>query len=161
MTLESLTHRVSMPLTRLLAILIVAATVGLPAAHAGQDQAIITSITADQLKTILKEEGYAVSTDQDGDLLWKIEGYRTYLIVSDKGQYVQFQSSFEETEATIEKVNEWNKTKRYSRSYLDDDQDPILELDLDLEGGITRARINSFLKTCAVSFKGWLKEVVD
>lgn len=153
-------HRASKALTHLIAILMVATAMAIPAANAAQDQAVISSITVAQLKSILKEEGYAVSIDEDGDILWKIEGYRNYLVISDEGQYVQFQSSFEDSDATMETVNEWNKTKRYSRSYLDDDNDPILELDLDLEGGITRGRINSFLKTCTASFKAWLSEVI-
>ena len=161
MTLTSIHSRFNKALPRLLALLVITTAMGMSAANAGQDQRIISTINIEQLKAILKEEGYAISIDEDGDLLWKIEGYRTYLVISDEGEYVQFQSSFSDTDASLEKVNEWNKTKRYSRTYLDDDSDPTLELDLDLEGGITRGRINSFLKTCTVSFRGWLSEVID
>jgi len=145
---------------RLLALLLLSTLMCIPAARAAQDT-VLTTINVEQLKTIVKDEGYAVSIDDDGDILWKIEGYRTYLVISDEGQYVQFQSSFEDSDATIEGVNEWNKTKRYSRTYLDDDQDPILELDLDLEGGVAPARIVSFLKTCRSSFTAWVTEVVN
>jgi len=160
MPVESLHHRISKMLTRMVAILVVAATVGVPTANAGKDQKIITSINVEQMKTILKDEGYAVSIDDDGDLEWKIEGFRTYLLISDDGEYIQFQTSFEDTEATMETVNAWNQSKRYSRSYLDDDGDPILELDLDLEGGVTHARIVDYLKTCRLSFQSWLNEVI-
>ena len=148
------------PFHHLLTALLLASLLGLPAAQAGQPP-IIVKTTVDQLLTIAKDEGYAVSLDDDGDLMWKIEGFRTYLLISDSGEYIQFQTSFEDTEATLETVNAWNQTKRYSRTYLDDDGDPILELDLDLEGGVTHARIVDYLKTCRLSFQSWMNEVVN
>ena len=149
------------PLYRLLTVLIVALSVSLPSAHAGQDQQVIAKASIKQVKAIAKGEGYAVSIDEDGDLLWKIEGYRTYILVSDDGEYIQFQSSFEDTDTSLEKINAWNQSKRYSRTYLDSEGDPVLELDLDLEGGVTHARVISFLQTCNVSFRSWLGEVIN
>ena len=148
-------------LYRLLTILILATSVILPAAHAGQGQQIIATTDIPQLIAIAKSEGYVVSIDEDGDLLWKIEGFLAYILVSDDGEYVQFQSSFEEAGTSLEKVNAWNQSKRYSRSYIDSEGDPVLELDLDLEGGVTHDRIVSYLQTCNASFRGWLSEVID
>jgi hypothetical protein len=61
----------------------------------------------------------------------------------------------------LAKVNAWNKTKRFSRSYLDDDDHVCLELDLDLAGGVTPDRVRDFLKTCRSAFQLWCREVVE
>ncbi len=31
------------------------------------------------------------------------------------------------------KINEWNRTKRFSRAYIDDESDPFLEMDVNLD----------------------------
>ena len=128
-----------------------------PAAEAS----VLQSISRDQLTALMAEEGYSTSIDKDGDIVWKIEGFKSYLFILDDGAALQFHSSFINDGATLKKINEWNQSKRYSRSYLDDDGDPTLELDLDLAGGITRERIKDYLKTCRASFNAWYAEVVD
>jgi hypothetical protein len=35
----------------------------------------------------------------------------------------------------IERINEWNRGKRFGRAYLDKEADPILEMDVDLDDG--------------------------
>ncbi|PID81718.1 hypothetical protein CSA17_02175 [bacterium DOLJORAL78_65_58] len=108
----------------------------------------------------MDEEGYAVSLDSDGDILWKLDGYMAFMFISDNQNALQFFVHFQSDSANLEKVNAWNRSKRYSRSYLDEEGNPVLELDLDLEGGITHARLLDFLKTCKVSFNVWLDEAL-
>ena len=31
------------------------------------------------------------------------------------------------------KINQWNKKKRYAKAYVDDDGDPFLEMDINLD----------------------------
>lgn len=43
-------------------------------------------------------------------------------------------------ETTLEHLNEWNRTKRFTRAYRDSDGDPVLEMDLDTDmGGMPEA----------------------
>jgi hypothetical protein len=59
---------------------------------------------------------------------------------------------------TLERINAWNREKRFSRAFLDDG-DPVLESDLGLTGGVTRETVVSFLKTFEVSlseFATWI-----
>lgn len=121
---------------------------------------VFSTISQDHLQSILKEEGYAVSLERERVLVWKIDGARSLLLLSDDGGSIQFYASFGDSSATLKKVNEWNRTKRYSRSYLDDDGDPVLELDLDLAGGVTVERVIDYLDTCRQSFGVWIAEVV-
>ncbi len=39
-------------------------------------------------------------------------------------------------------INNWNKAKRFSKAYLDDDNDAILEWDVILYGGITKENMD-------------------
>lgn len=49
---------------------------------------------------------------------------------------VQFHSGYDlKDPVTLETINEWNRTKRFARGFLDKEQDPILEMDVDLDDG--------------------------
>lgn len=49
---------------------------------------------------------------------------------------VQFHSGYTVTpRITLDQINDWNKSQRFGRAYLDKDGDPILEMDVDLDDG--------------------------
>ena len=121
---------------------------------------VVTTLKVDQRYQLMHDEGYAVEKSPDGFVKWKVEGLKTVMFVAKDSKSIQFYASFTDGNATLKKVNEWNKSKKYSRSYLNDDGEPCLELDLDLEGGVTEARILDFLTTCRISLDGWYADVV-
>ncbi len=123
-------------------------------------QPILERIEARELKAIMDGEGYATEIDEDGDILWRVDGLRAYILISESRMQLLFRLAFSGTEATLPKVNEWNRTRSLSRSFLDEDGDPVLELDLDLEGGVTRARVVDYLKTCRLTIGEWVRAVV-
>lgn len=132
-----------------------------PAIAQDADQQVLGSISGQDLQKILQSEGYLnVVVDADGDLNFKIEGTKVQIFVAENQQSIQFHSAWAGTNATLRSVNEWNKTKKYSKAYLDDDADPHLELDLDLAGGVTVARIKDFVATCKLSLGLFEREVL-
>ncbi|OWR00927.1 YbjN domain-containing protein [Sphingopyxis witflariensis] len=53
-------------------------------------------------------------------------------------------------EVTIERLNQWNKDKRFARAYRDDAGDPVLEMDVDLDfAGIPRENVGETFNTWA------------
>lgn len=62
---------------------------------------------------------------------------------------IQFTAGYDLKNAPAwEKMNEWNRTRRFGRAYLDDESDPILEMDIDLDsGGMSRALFSANLET--------------
>ena len=48
----------------------------------------------------------------------------------------------------LEKFNQWNKEKRFARAYRDDEGDPVLEMDVDVDfAGIPRENIGETFNT--------------
>jgi hypothetical protein len=76
------------------------------------------------------------------------------------GDSIQFHWAAAGTSATLQKVNKWNKEKRFSCAYMDDEDDPHLELDLDLQGGVAPDQIRRFVKICGVSLLSFMSECV-
>ncbi|UOR14769.1 YbjN domain-containing protein [Qipengyuania aquimaris] len=105
------------------------------------------NITADldQIAGLLKEEGYQAKIDESEGQRWiesGMSGY-TYLILpfgcNDAGEdckSVQFYVSFvPQTKPTLEEMNTYAAENRFGRVYLDNDGDPVIEMDIDLEAG--------------------------
>jgi hypothetical protein len=61
---------------------------------------------------------------------------------------LQFHSGYHlKTSPTLAAINEWNKGQRFGRAYLDKDNDPILEMDVDLDdGGLSQALFSDNLE---------------
>jgi len=154
-----------------MAVLLAAAFVLLPAALApqapqapatGSDETVLQSVDAETLKQILGQEGYlGVEIDKDGDLLFLIDGDKVVLTIEKDKKSIMVGDGWSGTNVDLRKVNEWNRDKKYSRAYIDDEGDPVLELDLDLTGGVTVARIKDFLRTVRTSLSYFFREVIS
>jgi hypothetical protein len=53
---------------------------------------------------------------------------------------VQFHSGYDfNRPISLDLINQWNRSQRFGRAYLDNEGDPILEMDVDLDdGGLSR-----------------------
>lgn len=119
-------------------------------------QTIVSSTTPGEIQDLMRNEGYAVEVDADGDLLWKVDGYRTWMFVQNEGSSLQFYTTFTSNQATLQKLNDFNADHKYMRTFFNKKGNPCLEADLDLAGGVTRDRILDYLKTCKWLLNKWL-----
>ncbi|MCJ8159487.1 YbjN domain-containing protein [Sphingomonas sp. LaA6.9] len=53
---------------------------------------------------------------------------------------IQFYTGFKDVKnVSLDKINEWNSTRRFARAYVDRDGDPVIEMDVDMDfAGIPR-----------------------
>ena len=91
----------------------------------------------------------ALTTQSNGDPLinGSIDGvgYQIYFRNCTAGaacEDLNFYAGFS-TSPTLDKINEWNRDKRFSRAYLDDAGDAAVEMDLDLVQGVTSGYLTS------------------
>lgn len=96
----------------------------------------------DVVMTLLQDYGLKVTKDTDsvGDplLSTRIEGtnFDIYFYSCDEGpcQSIQFSAGFDlDQPMSAGKINEWNRDKRFGKAYLDDDGDPYIEYDINLD----------------------------
>ena len=51
-------------------------------------------------------------------------------------------------DVSLDRLNQWNRTKRFARAYRDDEGDPVLEMDVDVDfAGIPRENLSETLNT--------------
>lgn len=56
---------------------------------------------------------------------------------------LNFYAGFLDNQPTLEAINAWNRDKRFSRAYIDEDQDACVEMDLDLVQGVTAEHLDA------------------
>jgi hypothetical protein len=128
------------------------------------DAQVVTTITGIRLNDILEAAGFkGGKVDEDGGVLIRISNKPVYFTVDDDQESIQAHTAWmtdEQSRPSADKMNDWNRTKRYSKVYFDSDRDPVLQLDLDLAGGVTVARIKDFAFTTQVSITKFTEEVL-
>lgn len=117
--------------------------------QAADQQQVIERITSADMKSLLHAEGFVgVTIDEDDDLLVKMNGFTIIVFVRGNDyRMIQYRFFITESSATVDDMNRWNAEKLFARAYIDSDGDPVLEMDVDLEGGVTIARIKDSIRT--------------
>jgi G:T-mismatch repair DNA endonuclease (very short patch repair protein) len=62
---------------------------------------------------------------------------------------------------TLEKINEWNRKKRYAKAHLDDEGDPVIKFDVEIEYGMSRRNLDECLKDWELALIAFRKELLD
>lgn len=125
------------------------------------DREVLERMTAERMESLIRLEGFAdVSIDEDEDLIVRMNGYQVLVSVSQNDySVVLFHFALGGTRATLRDINDWNAKKLFSRAYLDDDGDPVLEMDVDLAGGVTVARLRDAIRTYSQLQTEFLRDV--
>jgi len=131
-------------------VIIALAAVAALAAGSAQAQAPSQTInaagmTGPEVAAWLQKAGYKaeLTTDSDDDPMINsaAEGqtFKIYFYDCDKAKRckaLQFSAGFDLKEGLkLEKVNEWNRKNRYLKAYLDDDLDPYVQYDVNVNAG--------------------------
>ncbi len=56
-------------------------------------------------------------------------------------------------------INAWNAKARFAHAYLDAEGDPVLQMDLDLDGGVTDASLDAAFKRWGRALEGFLARI--
>jgi hypothetical protein len=108
-------------------------------------QALVTGADTEEILEAARELGSAEMTSQpngDPQITGKINdiAYQVYFrncTNNENCEDLKFYLGFLDNKPSLEKINEWNATKRFSRAYLDQDEDACVEMDLDLVQGVS------------------------
>jgi hypothetical protein len=115
---------------------------------AAHSQTILTAENPDALVSIIQALGFQARLDKDtvGDpLIHSSSGgvdFSIYFYGCTKNkrcQSLQFLAGYDLGEGTThEVIDRWNEDKRFASAYLDHEDDPFLQMDLNTTGGVTQ-----------------------
>ena len=120
-------------------------------AAAAQDTVIIDGDQLDEIVNVARGYGSATLEKQsngDPKIAGKIKSV-TYQIYFENCtdnancEDLNFYAGFLDNKPTLEVINAWNRDKRFGRAYLDSDLDAVVEFDLNMEHGVSRANLDA------------------
>ena len=111
----------------------------------------LTASNVDDILNAARGYGSATLTTQsngDPQITGKTDGitYQIYFrnCTDNKNcEDLNFYLGFLDVKPTLEVINDWNLNKRFSRAYLDQDQDACVEMDLDMVKGVNADYLDS------------------
>jgi hypothetical protein len=105
------------------------------------DDTLKRRLSATEIVQVLRAEGYAdVEELGEGGVRFKRQDMTYVLTVYDDGD-LQLYFGLTGIDVGTDVVNEWNRTRRLTRAYLDSEQDPVLETDLLSDRGYSGAML--------------------
>lgn len=122
---------------------------GVPAMAAGNN-GLVEKFSDDYVLQVMRNEGYSPEKLKDGLIRLKVDGVTMALFNKTDGD-MQLYYSLSGARMSLEDINEWNRTHRLSRAYLDTDKDPVLESDLLSNGGLTEKHVTEFMNVFKMS----------
>ncbi len=127
---------------------------------------VFTSITIDHLEALLDAHGIVTRRTQVGEgayLKFNIGPFKALIFPygsMPEFSSLQFLIGFK-ARPDQQAVNRWNQENRYGRAFLDAEGDPILQYDIDLEGGATKEVILEAQKTFRALVEDFNESVVE
>lgn len=121
---------------------------------------LVNAANPEAIRAIVESQGWpATIVAKKGDAPY-IESNRNglkFLVLfmncdgSERCKTLQYYMGFSDAkEVTLDRLNQWNKEKRFARAYKDDAGDPVLEMDVDLDfAGIPRENVGETFNTWA------------
>lgn len=139
---------------------LIAALLCLPLVVAGQGQ-LQKSYTDEELVEILRNDGYrAVEISDERVITIKIDGL-TYVLFVYEDDDLQLYFGLTGYVVDNDDMNAWNRTKRLSRAYIDDENDPILEADLLANAGYTEEQFLEWLEVFNFSAREFQQFLIE
>ena len=124
----------------------------------------------DSVLKATRAAGYTVVLEKDstGDpMIRRTQGGHPFRILfygckeNANCETIQIAAGYDKKRDTpLASINEWNRTKRFGRAYLDADGDPMLLMDLDLDdGGLSEALFTDNLQFWAAVMGGFERHI--
>jgi hypothetical protein len=129
------------------------------------DNTIITSLPSASFERLVQAMGFEctrgkdASGKEDSYFTFRAQGYKVAGFTEET--YIELYNAFTDVNPTLATVNEWNQTHNITRAYVDKDGSAVLESDLIISGGVTRADVEEFIKTYRDMVAQWARFVID
>lgn len=138
--------------------LVVAGSWNASQAQAADD--VVAKMGAGRIERIMQQLGLQNVTEIDNNT-YRFEFDGLKILLFNKEDTMQLYAGFSGAKISLSRINEWNRTKRFTRAYLDKDNDPVLEGDIELTGGVTDKNVKEWVKTYQVSIRAYKKHLEE
>lgn len=138
------------------------------ASPAMRAETLVDATSPQRILEIAKGYGSASLEVKDGDpfISGRIEGskYGIYFYGCKSGKKctnIQFSAGWSGVKTSLSDINAWNRDKRFSKAYLDSVNDPNLEMDVNLDSGVSKANLEDTFDFWVTGLRTFKKTILD
>ena len=124
------------------------------------DDDVIDKMTSAKIERIMNSFNDVKNFKELDDGTYSFENDGLKVIIFNKGATMQLYAGFR-GKATLSRINEWNRSKRFCRAYTNTKGEPVLESDIELTGGVTERNVKEWMKTYIVCLKAFKKHIEE
>lgn len=136
---------------RLRHLILVSALLAVAGSAHAQDTRLLDGSDVDEILNIARGYGEAQleeNTNGDPKIRGKMDGitYAVYFMnctANENCEDLNFYAGFLDLKPDMEVINTWNRDKRFGKAYLDTDDDAVVEMDVNLEHGVSRDNLDA------------------
>lgn len=155
-----------------LLVTISALSVVMAAAPNADAEEVADATDPERLASIIRDLGYRAKLETDGvgdPIIHSSVGGTDFSILfygcaedsHDQCQVLLYKVGYDLTDgASLDLVNEWNATRLVGRAYLDEEDDPWLEMAVNMHAGVSRANFEDTFDWWEVSVD-WFEAHID
>ena len=114
--------------------------------HTQKETMIVNDLSQRQLALLARSVGAEVSLRDQVRIVAQFGDLKSFFVYSAKNHVLMAHARFSGFTIELDAINEWNRTRRFRRVYLDKDRDVVLEAEIDLEPGVRLKVIQAWIK---------------
>ncbi|NDV87290.1 YbjN domain-containing protein [Aurantimonas aggregata] len=74
---------------------------------------------------------------------------------------IQFYASWDDAVVKPDAISAWNRDKRFAKAYMDNEDDPVLEMDVNMRHGVARANLEDTIDWWRISLEKFKSDVLE
>lgn len=152
-TFRNLVVRLSM-----LALLL--GTLSLTEGAAQAQDEILTKMTAARIERIATSFSDVENFKEVDNNTYTFEVDKIKIVLINSGTTMQLAAVFT-GKISLSRINEWNRDKKFTRAYLDEDEDVVLDHAIELNGGVTEQNVKEWMKTYVALLEDFAQHLND
>lgn len=130
------------------------------------ESSLVDARDPDRLLDIARGYGTAnldVAADDTPMIIGRIDGTRYNIFFYDcdgeneNCRSIQFYAGWTDIDMSLRDINEWNKSKRWFQAYQDDEGDSVIEMDVNLFGGVSFSNADDTFDWWRIGLKEFLE----
>jgi hypothetical protein len=129
---------------------------------------LISAEDPDVILAMANAHGSAsLTTDSEGDpkIVGTIDGTRYSILFygcsnGTDCDDIQFTAAWGGYRVPMRDINAWNRDMRYGKAYLDDENDPVLEMTVNIDYGVSKRNLDDTFNWWSVALDGFKSNVL-
>ena len=107
------------------------------------EEMVVSRVSGTLMEKVFDELGIRYTEEKHNVYTCRLNGYNAVLLIKSKD--IQLRAGYRGPPVSLNRINDWNRTRRFGSVYLDNEGDPVLKCDLDFEGGVTHESLVNFI----------------